>query len=225
MYKDIQFRLTKDGSHTLYIPELDEYYHSVHGAINESVHVFLKAGFSYHPSLNIRVLEIGFGTGLNTILTIIRSVEEKRTVTYHTVELNPLPVDIISRLNYPQLLKGTFKEIFREIHDIPWNTEQEITSSFTLKKILTDIQYYNSAGCYDVVYFDAFAPDKQPEMWKQGILVKVYNMMNKDGILTTYSSKGEIKRKFENCGFHVEKLPGPPGKREMLRCLKKTPIQ
>ncbi len=221
MYKDIQFILTKDGSHTLYIPELDEYYHSIHGAINESVHVFLKAGFSHHPLLNIRVLEIGFGTGLNTILTMTRSAEENRTVTYHTVELNPLPVDIINRLNYPQLLKGTSKEIFVKIHDIPWNTEQEITSSFKLKKILTDIQDYKPAGRYDLVYFDAFAPDKQPEMWKQDILLKIYNMMDEGGILTTYSSKGGIKRKFENCGFHVEKIPGPPGKREMLRCLKK----
>jgi tRNA U34 5-methylaminomethyl-2-thiouridine-forming methyltransferase MnmC len=225
MYKDIEFRLTEDGSHTLYIPELDEYYHSIHGAINESVHIFLQAGFSYHPSFNIRVLEIGFGTGLNTILTMIRSEEENRTVTYHTIELNPLPFDIISRLNYPQLLQGTFDKIFRKIHDLPWNIEQEITSSFRLKKILTDIQDYKPAGCYDLVYFDAFAPDKQPEMWKQEILLKIYDTMNEGGILTTYSSKGEIKRRFENCGFRVEKIPGPPGKREMLRCLKKTQIQ
>jgi len=221
MYKDIQFRLTKDGSHTLYIPELDEHYHSIHGAMNESLYVFLRAGFSYHPLFNIRVLEVGFGTGLNTILTIIRSAEENRTVTYHTLELNPLPSGIISKLNYPQFLEEPFDKIFKIIHDIPWNTEQEITSSFRLKKILKGIQDYNPAGGYDLVYFDAFAPDKQPEMWKQEILLKIYDMMNEGGILTTYSSKGEIKRRFENCGFHVEKIPGPPGKREMFRCLKK----
>jgi len=222
MYKNIQLKLTKDGSHTIYIPELDEHYHSIHGAINESIHVFLQSGFSFHPILNLRILEIGFGTGLNAILTMIRAEEENRMVTYHAVELNPLPIKIIRQLNYPLLLEGIYKEKFRQVHEITWNIEHEITSLFRLKKILADISDYELTGGYNLVYFDAFAPDKQPDMWKQEILLKIYNAMDQGGILTTYSVKGEIKRKFENCGFHVEKIPGPPGKREMLRCVKKT---
>lgn len=222
MYKDIQLRLTKDGSHTLYIPELDEYYHSLHGAINESVHVFLQAGFSSHPSGNVKLLEIGFGTGLNAILTMIRAEEENRTVTYHSIDINPLPTEIISRLNYPELLEGIYKERFRKIHEVDWNTEHEIASFFRLKKILADIRDHELAGSYQVVYFDAFAPDKQPGLWKQEIFMKIFNAMSADSILTTYSSKGEIKRRMAKCGFDVEKIPGPPGKREMMRCLKKS---
>lgn len=221
MYNDIQLRLTKDGSHTLYIPELDEYYHSLHGAINESVHVFLQAGFSYHPAGKLSILEIGFGTGLNAILTMIRAEEEKRTVTYHTIDIHPLPVEIISRLNYPELLSGIYKEKFMKMHEVSWNSEHKITPFFSLKKIAADILNYKLPGHYQVVYFDAFAPDKQPGLWEQKIFMKIFNAMSSESILTTYSSKGEIKRRLIKCGFDVEKIPGPPGKREMLRCIKK----
>ncbi len=222
MYKDIQLKITKDGSHTLYLPELDEHYHSIHGAVNESVHVFLKEGFSYYPSTDVRILEIGFGTGLNAILTMIRAEEEDRTVTYHSVDIHPLPLEIIRRLNYPGLFEGTYQDKFRKIHEVTWNTEHKITPSFRLKKILADIQDYKLTGAYHVVYFDAFAPNKQPELWTQEIFMKIFGAMTADSILTTYSSKSEVKKRLIKCGFLVEKIPGPPGKREMLRCLKKS---
>lgn len=222
MYKNIQIKLTNDGTHTIYLPELDEHYHSIHGAINESLHVFLQAGFSYHPLTNVRILEIGFGTGLNAILTMIRAEEENRTVTYHSVDINPLPLEIITRLNYPELFDGIYQERFRKIHEVTWNNEHEITSFFRLKKILADIQDHELTGHYHLVYFDAFAPDKQPGIWKQEILIKIFNAMTTESILTTYCSKGEIKRRLVKCGFDVEKIPGPPGKREMLRCYKKN---
>ncbi|KPK82772.1 MAG: SAM-dependent methyltransferase [Bacteroides sp. SM23_62_1] len=222
MHKNIQFRITKDGAHTLYIPEMDECYHSMHGAINESVHVFLQAGFSYHTLTSVKILEIGFGTGLNAILTMIRAEEERRPVIYHSIDIYPLPMDIIAGLNYPELLSGIYKKIFIQMHEASWDKEHEITYFFRLKKILADIQDYEIQDHYDVVYFDAFAPDKQPELWLEGIFTKIFHAMAPGGILTTYSSKGEIQRRLTRSGFIVDKIPGPPGKREMLRCIKKN---
>lgn len=222
MYQNLRLILTEDGSHTIYLPEINEHYHSVHGAISESLHVYIRSGFSYHPARKVSILEVGFGTGLNVLLTFAQAREEKRKVIYHTVDTFILPDDITDCLNYDLSNAVINPEWFRLIHGVSWDAEHEISEFFHLKKILADIKKLDLTSKYDLVYYDAFGPNKQPEMWTENIFRKIYDSMNPGSILTTYSSKGEVKRKFEQCGFMVEKIPGPPGKREMLRCVKRN---
>lgn len=221
MYQSLRLILTEDGSHTIYLPEINEHYHSVHGAISESLHVYIRSGFSYHPARKVSILEVGFGTGLNVLLTFAQAREEKRKVIYHTVDTFILPDDITDCLNYLSY-EVINPEWFRLIHEVSWDAEHEISEFFHLKKVLADIKKLDLTSKYDLVYYDAFGPNKQPEMWTENIFRKIYDSMNPGSILTTYSSKGEVKRKFEQCGFMVEKIPGPPGKREMLRCVKRN---
>ena len=162
---------------------------------------------------------MGFGTGLNVLLTLKQASAEKRKVRYDSVDSNILPDALIGSLNYNALVDNIDKNWFGLIHDLDWNTEYDITDFFSLRKILVDIHDLNLTAKYDIVYFDAFGPDKQPDMWTEEIFKKIFNSMNPGGILTTYSSKGEVRRKLQNCGFNVEKLRGAKGKREMIRCL------
>lgn len=225
MYRNLKLITTKDGSHTIYLPGMNEHYHSVHGAISESLHVYIRSGFSYHPARKISVLEIGFGTGLNVLLTLIQAREEKRNVTYHSVDTFILPAYIIDKLNYNTLYDSTSgsndPSWFKMIHGSSWENEYEISDFFHLKKIFADIKKIELTSKYDIVYFDAFGPDKQPDMWTDDIFKKIYDAMNPGSIMTTYSSKGEVRRKLEKSGFMVEKIPGPAGKREILRCFRK----
>ena len=209
---------TEDGSHTLYNPGINDHYHSIYGAIRESMHVYISSGFSYHSSPFISLLEVGFGTGLNVLLTMKQAGEEKRRVIYHSVDKYVLPADITEHLNYSRFFDSTQSGWLAKIHDLSWNKDHEISDFFLLRKIHADINELEFTSKYDIVYFDAFGPDKQPEMWTEDIFSKIYNAMNPGGLLTTYSSKGEVKRRFQRCGFMVEKIPGPRGKREMLRC-------
>jgi tRNA U34 5-methylaminomethyl-2-thiouridine-forming methyltransferase MnmC len=220
MYHNPDLIFTKDGSHTIFLPELNEHYHSVHGAIRESLHVYIHSGFDHHPIKNVKVLEVGFGTGLNVLLTLKQAMEEKRKVIYHTIDKFILPEELTGKLNYDTLIGEMVSGWFQMIHVSPWNREIPISDFFTLMKILTDLKDTEFNYKYDIVYFDAFGPDKQPEMWTMDIFKKIFEAMNPGGILTTYSSKGEVRRKMEQCGFSVEKLPGPAGKREMLRCTR-----
>ena len=221
MYQNLKLILTEDGSHTIYLPEMNEHYHSVHGAISESLHVYIRSGFSHHPARKVSILEIGFGTGLNVLLTYKQAREEKRKVIYHSVDTFILPVNITGYLNYDLLHEDINPGWLRMIHGLSWDTEHEISEFFHLKKILSDIKKLDLTSKYDIVYFDAFGPDKQPDLWTDDIFSKIYEAMNSGSILTTYSSKGEVKRRFQQCGFMVEKIMGPPGKREMLRCTKR----
>lgn len=220
--RKIETVLTEDGSHTLYVPELDEHYHSVHGAVQESDHVFIKTGFQASDEEIIDVLEIGFGTGLNAILTLLEAVKQKKKVRYTTLELYPLNKDLIEELNYPvKLSLQANTEDYWAIQNTPWLESEgeftEINEYFSIRKLYVDFTKFNFNSKYNLIYFDAFAPDKQPEMWESGLFDSIANATQSGGILTTYCAKGVVRRALIAAGFMVERLPGPPGKREMLR--------
>lgn len=214
------FKVTEDGSHTLYIPELDEHYHSKFGAIQEAVHIYINAGLNYCEKKDINVLEAGFGTGLNTFLTYIEAENQNKNINYTSIELYPLEDDITESLNFPEAIEYKKPEVFKAIHNAKWNSSEEISSHFTLRKIQDDLTKHKFEGPYDVVYYDAFAPEVQPELWSPDIFKNIYNSMSEGGILTTYCVKGIVKRAIKACGFEITRLPGPPGKREMLRAIK-----
>ncbi len=212
--------LTSDGSHTLYVPELNEHYHSVHGAIQESEFIFINNGYEACKADPVNILEIGFGTGLNAFLTALISCEGTRKIHYTSVEKYPLPEEITGLLNY-HLFKGEdSRNMFYNIHSSPWNCEVPICNNFILKKIEADITKSFPEGSFDLVYFDAFGPDKQPEMWSSEIFKKIAGSTRENGIFITYSAKGEVKRKLRSNGFTVTMLPGPPGKRQIIRAYK-----
>jgi tRNA U34 5-methylaminomethyl-2-thiouridine-forming methyltransferase MnmC len=213
---------TKDGSHSLFQEDLNEHYHSIHGAIQESKHVFIKMGLHCFQRMSLNILEIGFGTGLNALLTCLECDDKQYFVYYHAIEKFPLSNELISHLNYSELIGGQASVIFSGIHQAPWDEERDITPHFTLLKQQVDFNQLKTTRRYDLVFFDAFAPDKQPEMWRSSNFQLLYSSLNVGGVLVTYSAKGEIKRKMEAVGFRVEKVPGPPGKREMLRAIRET---
>ncbi|MCD8262138.1 MAG: tRNA (5-methylaminomethyl-2-thiouridine)(34)-methyltransferase MnmD [Bacteroides sp.] len=211
---------TDDGSNTLYLPEMDEHYHSTKGAITESQHVFIEMGLHRFPGRSPRILEVGFGTGLNAFLTLLEAEKRYDSVHYTTLERYPLPAEVIRQLEYSSVERGD-QELYDRLHQAEWNQDIAITPRFTLCKREVDFQAFSFSGKYDVVYFDAFAPEKQPEMWRQELFNKLYTHLNKGGVFTTYCAKGVIRRILQSAGFTVERLPGPPGgKREILRALK-----
>lgn len=215
--------ITEDGSHTLYVPELDEHYHSTHGAIQESLHVYLEAGLHHCDKPAINLLEIGFGTGLNTFLTLIDTEKSKKTVRYTSLERYPVPFGDAQMFNYSKLLDPAQEEKFMRLHSSPWEKWIEITASFYLKKLQMDasnLEEFHPAATFDVIYYDAFAPEKQPGMWTQEIFNKLYTLSNEGTVLTTYCAKGAVRRMLQSAGYQVERLPGPPGKREILRAVK-----
>lgn len=215
-----ELQVTSDGSHTLYMPDMDEHYHSVNGAIQESEHVFIEAGLHRLSKKEIRVLEIGFGTGLNAFLTLLDSMQTDVNITYYSMELYPLDIALVQNLNYGKVLCAGEEALFMALHEAPWNQSASITPNFTLHKMKGDCNQAELPNEIDLVYFDAFAPDKQPEMWNQELFNKLYFRMNVGGILTTYCAKGAVRRTMKESGFSVERIPGPPGKREMLRATK-----
>ena len=217
----IQLKETSDGSHTLYVPELDEHYHSIHGAVQESMFIFIMNGFDFCKADPVNLLEVGFGTGLNALLTAIKSMTGSRYVNYTSIEKYPLDNSIVSSLNHYKFAGEGGREIFRSIHAAPWNTMVNIYPNFNLKKTETDFTKTKLEGKYDLIYFDAFGPDKQPEMWTIEMFALIASVTNNNGILVTYSAKGEVKRNLKACGFEVTLLPGPPGKRQMIRAIKK----
>jgi len=212
--------ITADGSHTIYVPELNEHYHSIHGAVQESEFIFINNGYDFCKSDPVFILEIGFGTGLNTLLTAIKSMTGTKEVNYTSIEKYPLDGKMISILNHHQFAGRNGKEIFNLIHSAPWNVNVNIFKNFSLKKIESDFTVGKLSGNYDLIYFDAFGPDKQPEMWTREMFSEISSITNKNGILVTYSAKGEVKRSLRACGFDVTLLPGPPGKRQMIRAVK-----
>lgn len=221
---NLELKITGDGSHTLFVPSLNEHYHSVFGSIAESRHIFTGAGFKYllNRQSNLKILEIGFGTGLNAMLTYIESDRSGSQVEYTAVELNPLDENIYSKLNFNDLIDypGS-RAIFLLMHESPWEETVEISPVFHLHKInISLMDYQPSKETFDLVYFDAFGPDIQPEMWTEEIFIKMALGLKKGGVLVTYSTKGTVKRNLVNAGFSIEKLPGPKGKREILRATK-----
>ena len=217
-------RLTGDGSHTIYVPELDENYHSTFGAVNESLHVFINAGFRKAAAGKgaIRVFEAGFGTGLNALLTLLETARTGIITDYHAIELYPLAEDVWSKLNYAEVVGETpTPGYFASLHKAEWDSEVLITPAFRLKKIQSSLHdCLLPEESYHLVYFDAFGPDKQPDMWTVEIFVKLHRALEPGGVLVTYSTKGQVKRNLKEAGFSIEKLPGPAGKREILRAKK-----
>jgi len=211
---------TKDGSHTVQWPEWKVTYHSTHGAIQESAHIFIQAGLHYilqqNPSQPVYIFEMGFGTGLNAFLTAIEAQKAKINIHYTTVELYPLSLDEIAALNYPELLNGD-ANLFQQLHQSKWNEAVTISDNFTLEKIDANLFDYTTNQLFNVIYYDAFDPSTQPELWTQAVFEKLYTMLSNNGILVTYSSKSAIRRAMQAAGFVVTKLPGPPGKREIVR--------
>lgn len=214
-----EIELTLDGSHTLYVPEMDEHYHSVNGAIQEAMHVYIGAGLDQIKKESIRVLEIGFGTGLNCWLTLLES-ENRRQITYYSYELYPLNPELIAQLNYTQALNRENPELFAQLHIAAWDTAVTITDHFILNKINGDSSSGSLPEQIDVIYYDAFAPEKQPEMWREEIFERLFACTAPGGVLTTYCAKGTVRRMMQKAGYSVERIPGPPGKREMLRATK-----
>ena len=214
----VEIQKTGDGSHTLFIPEMNETYHSIHGAVNESLHVFIKNGFLASNARPVKILEVGFGTGLNAWLTLIEAGKQQIKVQYTGYEFYPLPDDMLRALNYPSMLDDQFRDEFYQLHKISWDGAADITPFFSLEKKKEDLTIASVECKFDVIYFDAFAPEKQPEMWTPAVYSKMYNALLPGGILVTYCAKGEVRRSLGAAGFAMEKLAGPPGgKREMLR--------
>lgn len=213
---------TNDGSHSIYLSEMDEHYHSVHGAMQESQHVFVETGFNYLKSPNIQLFEVGFGTGLNAILTYCAAKKQNKAVKYYTIEKYPLDASITNQLNYTKLIPDEYATVFHKLHNAPWNQEITIDSNFTLHKIQADFIVYNNydENSFDLIYYDAFAPNKQSKMWNEKLLYKCYAMLKTSGVLTTYTVKGDVKKWLKKIGFHIERLPGPIGKRHILRAIK-----
>lgn len=218
MKHPMAIELTADGSHTIYLPEMDEHYHSVNGAMQESLHVFIEGALAQCSQKEISVLELGFGTGLNALLTALDAESRDTKIHYTTLEKFPLPDTILSGLNYG----GVHPGLFRAIHEAEWEVPVAVTPRFTLHKIRTDFRDYPFSGRHDVVYYDAFAPGKQPEVWTPELFFRIAEAMNPGGILTTYCAKGGVRRMMQAAGLTTERAPGPPGKREMLRARKKA---
>ena len=219
----IKILLTEDGSHTLQNGALNETYHSTHGAIQESKHIFIEAGLKeIAKSKNeISILEIGFGTGLNAYLTLLENDFLKKKIIYTTLEAFPVQMEIAVQLNYPQLLLNKATDaLFDFFHSCNWNKIIAINSDFSFLKIKKKIEDFILTEKYDLIYFDAFSPQTQPELWTKEIFKKLFDTMNDKGILVTYSAKGEVKRNLKAAGFKVVGLIGPIGKREISRAVK-----
>lgn len=220
---------TGDGSKTIQIEEWNEQYHSIHGAINEANHVFIKHGLLFFmdnvldgEGNSISVLEIGFGTGLNAILTLQSSQRFNFPIHYVGVEAYPVDKSEWRQLNYVESLPKDLHSYFNALHELPWNEEHRVSDLFLLEKQQKFFQDIRETETYDLIYFDAFGARVQPELWTESIFKLMFDALKVNGVLVTYSAKGSVRRAMQAVGFEVERLPGPPGKREMLRGLKRS---
>lgn len=212
---------TADGSLTLQIPEWNEQYHSKHGALQEALHVFIKEGFLYKTQQGykrIAILEFGFGTGLNTLLTKIFAEKEQISIDYTAIEAYPVVFDIIEKLNFSEQLKIPSEE-YLELHKLSWNTKHKVSEYFSFTKKKMRFEEIDEKE-FELIYFDAFGIRVQPELWTANIFKKAYAALTPNGSLVTYAANGKAKRALMEVGFQVEKIPGPPGKREMMRATK-----
>lgn len=216
--------VTADGSKTIHIPEWNEQYHSTHGALQEARHVFLKNGLErFAPNTAVKILEVGFGTGLNAILTLEAAWKANLTIQYVGLEAYPVSTLEIEELNYTDLFENQdLKKLYQLMHRAPWNEVVEILPGFTLEKRHEKMETFEAQfEQFDLIYFDAFGPRTQPEMWELPVLQKMYRITRENGFLVTYCAKGQVKRDLKTVGYEVEVLPGPPGKREMTRAFKR----
>ena len=214
--------ITSDGSTTIHLPEWNEQYHSKHGAIQEAYHVFIKSGLETVSAPEVSILEIGFGTGLNSFITLLEAEKNQQKTHYVGVEAYPVIKEEVACLNYVTQLKAkNHQNIFDKMHAISWNQQHQLTENFSLIKRQQFFQDINDKNIFDLIYFDAFGAEHQAELWTIAIFEKMFTALKINGILVTYSAKGSVRRAMQEVGFVVERLPGPQGKREMLRAIKK----
>lgn len=212
---------TQDGSTTIHLPEWDESYHSKHGAIQEAYHVFIKNGLTLYKDESVSILEIGFGTGLNAFITFLEAKKVNQQILYTGIEAYPIGADEVLKMNYVSELQATDEsEIFKLMHDSPWEMNIPISDNFILMKNKLFFDAIPYQGTFDLIYFDAFGFRVQPELWTVEIFKIMFKALKKQGVLVTYAARGIIKRNMIEAGFTVEKLAGPPGKREMMRAFK-----
>ena len=212
---------TNDGSTTIHLIDWDESYHSKHGAIQEAYHVFIKSGLSLFEVKSVSILEIGFGTGLNAFITYLETKKVNQTIDYIGLEAYPVQVEEALQMNYVSELNASDEiEIFNKMHKCNWEEKQNISDKFSLTKRKQFFQDVTDENAFDLIYFDAFGFRVQPELWSLEIFKKMYLALKPNGILVTYACRSSIKNAMLECGFKVEKLPGAPGKREMLRAIK-----
>lgn len=213
---------TLDGSTTIHLTDWDECYHSKHGAIQEAQHVFIKNGLALFPDQKIALLEIGFGTGLNAFITVLESEKRNQIIDYVGVEAYPVAAEEVLQMNYVAELNANDQlEIFQKMHESNWEEKTVLTSHFTLTKRKQFFENIDDEDCFDLIYFDAFGYRVQPELWSTAVFEKMYKALKVGGVLVTYAARGVVKRSMIEVGFTVEKLAGPPGKREMFRAFKK----
>lgn len=213
---------TDDGSDTLFVRELGEHYHSTYGAVQESMHVFIDAGLRKCNQPIVNIFEVGFGTGLNAYLTLLETIKTDQSVRYITVEKYPLPTELWSAINYPAIIGDGNPELFQLIHEAMWNQEVKITDHFSILKLssnFVDVDY-SYFPMFDLIYFDAFSPEKQPELWDISIFTRLASHCAHLAKFVTYCAKGAVRRSLIEAGFSIERIPGPPGKREMIRGTK-----
>lgn len=210
-----EIMVTDDGSNTLFVPDINETYHSTHGAIQESMHIFIEQGLNVMQKDSIRILEIGFGTGLNALLTALHADKQ---IEYITVEKYPIDQQLVQALNYPEQTGLPYaRDLFEKLHQTRWEELIEIKPNFRMQKLKTNFCDFAPSEKFDLIYFDAFSPEKQPEMWEQKQFEKLFNACHPGAVIVTYCAKGAVRRNMQSAGFKVERLPGPPGKREILR--------
>ena len=216
--------VTQDGSHSVKVPGTNITYHSIHGAIQESLHVFINAGFRSDHLLKAdpcSILEVGFGTGLNALLTAIEIEKTKQSIYYVALEPFPLDQEKVHLLNYCELLgRKDLQNDFIRMHECGWNKGLVVTEHLLMHKSNDNLQSFHHKTKFDLIYFDAFAPNVQPELWTQEIFEKMFAILKPGGVLVTYCSKGDVRRAMQTAGFVVDKLPGPKGKREMIRAAR-----
>jgi len=224
---NLEIRQTRDGSHTLCNLDINKNYHSVHGAIHESIHVFIRAGLDVvlEKKEEIKLLEIGFGTGLNALLTLqrIRQTDSQVSVYYTSLEPDPVPMALVEQLNYAQYFENpaVYQACLQRLHQVAWEEFKEIEQGFFLEKKRTTLESFDNGNwTFDLIYFDPFPPSAHPHLWAIPWLDKIVGALRPGGVFTTYCAKGQFKRNLKSLGLVVQSLPGPPGKREMIRAIK-----
>jgi tRNA U34 5-methylaminomethyl-2-thiouridine-forming methyltransferase MnmC len=216
-----EIRVTGDGSKTIFLPELNETYHSSNGAVQESRHIFIQNGLDLVVNKgNIRILEVGFGTGLNALLSASWAEKNNQPIQYIGIEAKPLPPELCFQLDYPRHIGQHADKIYDELIRCDWEIDNQLTTHFSIQKREMKIQDFVAFEPMDLIYFDAFGPRVQAEMWDITILDKMFQSLNSGGSLVTYCAQGQFKRDLKAVGFSLESLPGPPGKREMTRATK-----
>lgn len=213
---------TSDGSHSILSEKFGVAYHSIHGAIQETQHVFIDAGLDYQASKKdeLSILEIGWGTGLNSYMTLLEADKKKLPIQYTTIEAYPISIEQAQTLNYAENLQQENQKSFLQLHESDWEEKHLISPYFNFIKYFMLFEKIDFINQFDIIYFDAFAPNAQAEFWEVDFLSKMYQSLRQDGILVTYCAKGSFKRALKAVGFTVESIPGPPRKREMVRAIK-----